>query len=85
GRNSGKPLSRVRVWQLIQDWCRAVGLEGRYGTHSLRKSWGLAAHEQGVDLLIIAEKLGHRNPDVTMRYVGLTRQKVNEVEEQVCF
>lgn len=85
GRNSAKPLTRVRAWQLIQGWCRDVGLTGRYGTHSLRKTWGLAAHQEGVDLLLIAEKLGHRNPDVTMKYVGITRERVNEIEERVCF
>ena len=43
---SGKPLTRIRAWQLIRSWCEKAGLSGeRFGTHSLRKTWGVSGSD----------------------------------------
>ncbi|MBA7585194.1 Tyrosine recombinase XerC [subsurface metagenome] len=34
-----KPLTRVRAWQLINKWCKDVGLDCKVGGHTLRKSF----------------------------------------------
>ncbi|MEA1964727.1 MAG: tyrosine-type recombinase/integrase [Candidatus Aerophobetes bacterium] len=82
---SSKPLDRIRSWQLIRKWCREVGLkEERYGTHTLRKTWGYQARIAGVSLDLISEKLGHRNSQVTRRYIGISQDEVQKVEDQVC-
>jgi integrase len=82
---SEQPLDRVRAWTIINQWCEAVGLDsGRHGTHTLRKTWGFHARKMGIDIEIIREKLGQRNTGVTRRYIGLTQEEVNDVEEKVC-
>jgi len=63
---SNKPLERVRVWGMLQEWVREAVVEGeRYGTHSLRKTWGYQARKQGASIEQISEKLGHRSTIVT--------------------
>jgi len=82
---SGRPLTRIRAWQLIRSWCEKVGLSGeRFGTHSLRKTWGYQARMSGVSVELICEKLGHRSPAVTRRYIGITQDEISEVENRVC-
>lgn len=82
---SGEPLDRIRSWQLIRKWCREAGLkEERYGTHSLRKTWGYQARMAGVSLAVISEKLGHRNSQVTRRYIGISQDEVEKVEDEIC-
>ena len=82
---SNKKLDRVRVWGLIQQWVKEAGLEGeRYGTHSLRKTWGYQARMQGVSISQIQNKLGHKSPAITSRYIGIDQEEINNVEKEVC-
>jgi integrase len=81
---SNKRLDRVRSWGLIQEWTKAVGLEGeRYGTHTLRKTWGYQARKQGLSIEQISEKLGHKSVTVTRRYIGISQEEINQVEKEV--
>lgn len=84
-RNGNRPLSRVQAYRLINQWVEAVGLtEGRYGTHSLRKTWGYQARKHhGVPIELIMEKLGHESPAVTKRYIGITDDEIEDVEDEV--
>jgi len=81
---SDKPLDRIRANTLVNRWCREVGLQGKFGTHSLRKTWGYRARKIGVPIELIQEKLGHRSPAVTRRYIGITQEEVSNIEEKVC-
>lgn len=81
---SDMALDRVRANFLVNKWCRMVGLRGRFGTHSLRKTWGYRARKLGIPIGQIMEKLGHSNPAVTKRYIGITQEEVNDVEDRVC-
>ena len=69
-----KPITRVRAWQMINDWGRKAGVTYRIGTHSLRKVFGTFAFKAGIDLVYISEELGHRNVEVTRRYLGITKE-----------
>lgn len=80
-----RPLDRVRAWGLIQKWTKEVGLNGeRYGTHTLRKTWGYQARMQGVSIEKINQKLGHKSVIVTKRYIGIDQEEVNKMEEEIC-
>jgi integrase len=82
---SSRKLDRVRVWGLIQQWLKEAGLEGeRYGTHSLRKTWGYQARMQGLSISQIQNKLGHKSPAITSRYIGIDQEEINNVEKEVC-
>lgn len=80
-----KPLDRTQVWRLIRRWCAAVGLtQGRFGAHTLRKSWGyLARKHHGIPIELIQAKLGHATPAVTRRYIGITEDEIENVENGV--
>jgi len=67
-----KPITRVRAWQMINDWGRKAGVNYKIGCHSLRKIFGSYAFKAGIPLIYISEELGHRNVEVTKRYLGIT-------------
>lgn len=69
--NKNKPLTKVRAWQLINSWCRVVGIKVRVGTHTLRKTFGYQMRMQGVPVERISRMLGHNNTKVTFRYLGI--------------
>jgi site-specific recombinase XerD len=74
-----KPISRIRAWQLIQSWCKEVGIEGRIGTHTLRKTAGYQMRMAGVAIELIQEVLGHQSISMTKRYLGITDDEVTKV------
>ncbi len=77
------PLKRGRVWEFISAICKEVGLQGNYGTHSLRKTWGYQARMQGVDLALIMYKLNHASLADTKRYIGITNYEIEEVVKKL--
>jgi len=74
-----KPISRIRAWQMIQTWCREVGIEGRIGTHTIRKTAGYQMRMAGVAIELIQEVLGHQSISMTKRYLGITDNEVTKV------
>ncbi|MBA7639115.1 Tyrosine recombinase XerD [subsurface metagenome] len=76
---NNKPLTRVRAWQLINKWCREVGLDCKVGGHTLRKTFGYHLRKQGVSIERISDLLGHRNIKVTFRYIGISDDERKEV------
>ena len=81
---SNKKLDRVRAWGLIQKWTTDVDLDSeRYGTHTLRKTWGYQARLQGLSIEQISEKLGHKSVTVTRRYIGISQEEINQIEKEV--
>jgi integrase len=81
-RSNGS-LSKVMCWYLINKWTREVELEGNYGTHSLRKTWGYQARQAGMPLELISEKLGHSTIQETRKYIGITQDEVNNWEDKI--
>jgi integrase len=81
GERSGdnKPLSRVRAWQLINKWCREVGIDFKIGGHTLRKTFGYHLRKQGISIERISDLLGHKNIKVTFRYIGIDDDERKEV------
>jgi len=80
---TGRALTRVQVWRLLNQWALAVGITDRIGAHTMRKSWGYQARKQGVPLELIQAKLGHSSPAVTRRYIGVTADEIERVEDDV--
>ena len=74
-----KPLTRVRAWQLINKWCREVGIDFKVGGHTLRKTFGYHLRMQGISIERISDLLGHSNIKVTFRYIGINDDERKEV------
>jgi len=79
-RKGGEALSVPSVNRLIKSWTNHVNLEGRYGAHSLRKTWGyIQRMKYGTPIEIICKRYLHSNPAVTMRYLGIQDKEVDEI------
>lgn len=77
--NENKPISRVRAYQLINKWCRDVGINYKVGGHTLRKTFGFHLFNQGVRIERISNLLNHQNTKVTFRYIGINDDENKEV------
>lgn len=74
-----KAITREQGWHIVSKVCKAVGLKGNYGTHTLRKTWGYHARMNGVDLSLIMHKLNHNDLAYTRRYLGITDEELEAV------
>lgn len=74
-----KSIGRIRAWQLIKSWCREVGIKERVGTHTIRKTAGYHMRMAGVGIELIREVMGHKDMQVTKRYIGITNDEVTRV------
>jgi integrase len=73
GQRGWSPLTTERLDEMVSEWARAAGLQGHYGAHSLRKTFGyLQRMRFGVDLELLARRLGYSSAAATRRYLGLT-------------
>jgi integrase len=74
-----RALSKYAV-NYIKRWGRLIGLEGNYGAHSLRKTFGY--HQRirfGVGFDILCRRFNHSCPSITMRYLGIEDKEVNQI------
>jgi len=78
-RKGGGPLTRQHAWRIIVDAARAVGITEPIGTHTLRKTFGYHAYKQGVDITRIQKLLNHSSPSVTLAYIGITQDELDNI------
>ena len=79
-KGKNRPLTTSSVNNLVKAWCRAVNLQGNYGAHTLRKTFGYIQRTQyGVGFEVLAKRFNHSNPRITMRYLGITDAEVNGI------
>lgn len=72
-------ISRQQAYAAINAAARAVGIKAAIGTHTLRKTFGYWAFQQGVDVTRIQQLLNHSAPSVTLRYIGITKDELDQV------
>ncbi len=81
---SGNQLNRIRVWEMMKEWCEEVGVKQKVGTHTFRKSWGYHARIQGEPIELIQKRFGHSSPQTTLLYIGIISEEIEDLEDRVC-
>ncbi|MFA5053546.1 MAG: tyrosine-type recombinase/integrase [Parcubacteria group bacterium] len=78
-------LSTPSAGYLIRSWCHSIGLEGSFGSHTLRKTVGYQYRVKGVPFELIQAKLGHSAKSVaaTWAYLGITAESVGKYEDAI--
>lgn len=78
-RKGKESLKRQQAYRIINEAARAVGIKDKIGTHTLRKTFGYHAYQSGVDLSILQKLFNHSAPSVTLAYIGMTQDDLDNV------
>lgn len=76
-QKTGKPITRVHAYRIIKDACLELGINNA-GTHSLRKTFGYHFYKQTKDIALLQKILNHSSQDITLRYIGLTQEIIED-------
>ncbi len=79
---NGHRLTTVRIWQIVRETARRAGLGKVVYPHLLRHSFATHLLENGADLRIIQEMLGHADISTTQVYTHVDSQRLKAVHHK---
>ena len=75
----GRRISGRRVEQIIEDRLKACGLSGKgISVHKLRHTAATLMYQNGVDVRVLKEVLGHENLNTTQIYTHVVNKQIRE-------
>lgn len=75
--HTGRPLSRMTVWQVVKRYSQEAGLRGVH-PHTLRHSFATHLLSGGADLRVVQTLLGHADISTTQIYTHIDKDKVKD-------
>lgn len=77
----GRRIDRTAVWKMVKRYAKAAGIVKEISPHTLRHSFATHLLENGADLRVIQEMLGHSNIATTDRYTHISQRHLSEAFE----
>ena len=79
---TGRPLDRVRVFQIVREACQRAGLAVACSPHALRHSFATHLVAGGADLRSVQELLGHASLQTTQVYTHVDHERLRRVHQR---
>jgi integrase/recombinase XerD len=79
--DKGKRIDRTFVWKQIKRYGTSAGIAKVISPHTLRHSFATHLLENGADLRVIQEMLGHASVSTTDRYTHISQQHLTQAFE----
>jgi integrase len=71
-------ISRIQAYRILNAAAKTLNMDN-IGTHTLRKTFGYHAYLAGIDISRIMEQLNHFSQKETLKYIGISRDEIDEI------
>ena len=78
----GRKLDRVRLWSIVKEAASIAGIGKNIHPHTLRHSFASHLLENGADLRVIQEMLGHADISTTQIYTHVDKKRLLRIHKQ---
>jgi integrase len=88
-KGENMPITRQQAYRILNSAAEMIGLveknekgvitSGEIGTHTLRKTFGYHAYQNGSSLELLMDIFNHSSKSQTLRYIGITEEQKKEV------
>lgn len=73
----GSQITTTQVYRILYDAGDYIG-RNDIGTHTMRKTFGYHYYKVTKDIAKLQQILNHAAPHITMRYIGITQEEIDE-------
>lgn len=77
----GGSIDRTQAWRIIHEAAEVCGVPGPIGTHTLRKTFGYHFYQKTKDVAMLQQIFGHSSPSITLQYIGISDDMVDQALE----
>ena len=78
-KGTNQPLSRSQAFRIIKEAAVFIGLPQHVSCHSLRKTFGYHAWQQGTPPALLMDIYNHSSYRITKRYLGIEQDDKDNV------
>jgi integrase len=75
-KGENKAITTVQAYRIINRAAKRIKLE-EIGTHTMRKTFGYWHYRQYKDIAILQEIFNHSSPSVTLLYIGINQDNID--------
>lgn len=77
-----KHITGVMAYMIMNNACKTCGIQDNIGTHTLRKTFGYHHYQTFKDVAILQSLFNHSSPSITLRYIGITQDEIEQTLQQ---
>ena len=77
------PITRQQAYRIINHAAREVGIPGKIGTHTLRKTFGYHAFKAGIATSLLMRTFHHHSASETLKYIGVSKEECQFIKVDV--
>ena len=71
-------MDRFTAYRIMRKSFKLAGLPEKVGTHTMRKTFGYHHYQKFKDVAILQKIFNHSSPQVTLRYIGIEQDQIDE-------
>ncbi|EOR25669.1 tyrosine-type recombinase/integrase [Cytobacillus oceanisediminis] len=82
-QKNNQPITRQQAYRIINKAAKLVGITGKIGMHTLRKTFGYHAYRKGIAISLLMDVYNHTSRSETLKYIGIKKQEKRLVKVDV--